>query len=412
MSGELRFDATRFDTFLKTLENMASGQVDARLPISPNHDALDAIAHGINVLIRELGWTSARAREAQEQKAGELETAVARAAARNGAMLRAIPDLMFVLLRDGTYVDYYARDPSLLFVPPEAFIGRTVRDTLPPAVAALMMDAFARVGLSGDPIVVEYELKMDEARFYEARIVQLDAERVLSIVRDVTDSKRALELNRELAGRLIARQEVERHRIARELHDDVSQRVALMNLEIGKIAAAVDSEPLRARVRKLYAQASEIARDVHRMSYELHPSRLRTLGLVAALESLCSDTSTQRNLEVTFTHSSFPPAMDADVSLCLFRIVQEALHNVARHSRAHKAQVSLTCDERHIALQIVDSGVGFDPRQAPHDGLGLVSMRERVAILDGQLAIDAVPGEGTRITVRIPLASQTNAAAS
>jgi signal transduction histidine kinase len=111
-------------------------------------------------------------------------------------------------------------------------------------------------------------------------------------------------------------------------------------------------------------------------------------------------------LQVAFTHTSIPSSVDANVSLCLYRIAQEALHNVARHSQVREAQVRLTCDERHIALQIADPGVGFDPRHMRAGGLGLASMRERVAVLKGQLAITAAPGGGTQITVHIPLAAE------
>jgi signal transduction histidine kinase len=376
-----------------------------RLPVSPRHDELDAIAHGINVLVGELSWAHARAKEAQEEKAAALRAAVASAEARSGAMLRAIPDLMFVILRDGTFVDHHARDPRNLFVPPSAFLGRRVGDVLPPAVADMMMDALERACQSDDPVVLEYQLPMGEPRFFEARIAQVSADRLLAIVRDVTESKRASEMNRDLARRLITRQEVERQRIARELHDDVSQRIAALNIEIDGIARHVRSEQLRARLRTLSAQASEIATDVHHMSYELHPSRLQMLGLVAALQSLCQDT-TQRHLHVAFTHGAIPESMDADVSLCLYRIVQEALHNVARHSQARDAHVNVSCSDGQIELHIADSGIGFDPQQIPHAGLGLVSMRERVASLKGQLSLDAVPGGGTRVAVRIPLGSQ------
>jgi|KBSSwiStaDraftv2_1062776.scaffolds.fasta_scaffold00947_8 signal transduction histidine kinase len=400
------FDTDRVAAFLRTLESMAAGQIDQRLPISPRHDTLDAIAYAINVLVGELSWASARAKEAQEEKETQLRAAVTSAEVRNGAILKAIPDLMFVLLRDGTYVDYHARDPKLLFVPPSTFIGRNMRDVLPSALADLMMDGLERACQTDDMIVVEYELPMDEPRAFEARIVQAGADRVLSIVRDVTESKRATELNRDLARRLIVRQEIERQRIARELHDDVSQRIALLNIEIDKIATQGISEESRSRLHTLSAQARDIATDVHHISYALHPSWLETLGLVAALQSLCRDASKQRNLQVAFTHNSIPSSVDANVSLCLYRIAQEALHNVARHSQVREAQVSVTCDERHIALQIADSGVGFDPRHMRSGGLGLASIRERVAVLKGQLAINAVPGGGTQITVHIPLASE------
>jgi signal transduction histidine kinase len=405
-AAQLRFDSDRVDAFLETLEAMAGGQVDERLPVSSRHDELDAIAHGINVLVGELGWVGARAKEAQEERAAELRATVASVEARNSAILAAIPDLMFILLRDGTYVDYHARDPRLLFAPPGEFIGRKVCDVLPPPLAEAMMSALEHAWQSDDPLVIEYELPMGEPRSYEVRIVRAGADRLLSIVRDITELKRASELNRDLARRLISSQEVERQRIARELHDDISQRIAALKIELDQLATQVGSEQSRARVRKLSAQTSEVATDVHRMSYELHPSKLQTIGLVAALQSLCSDESRLRNLPVAFTHGPMPPSMGAHVSLCLYRIVQEALQNVARHSHAVSAEVSLTCDEGQIALHIADSGVGFDPKHVPHVGLGLVSMRERVAALDGRLAIDAVPGAGTRIAVRIPLVSQ------
>ena len=409
--ADFTFDTDRVAAFLRTLEGMAAGHIDQRLPISARHDTLDAIAYAINVLVGELDWASARAKQAQEQKEAELRAAVTSAEVRNGAILRAIPDLMFVLLRDGTYVDYHARDPQLLFVPPSAFIGRKVRDVLPPALAELMMDGLERACRTDDMIVVEYELMMEEPRAFEARIVQAGADRVLSIVRDVTESKRATELNRDLARRLIMRQEIERQRIARELHDDVSQRIALLNIEIDTVTSQAASEESRARLRMLAAQARDIANDVHHISYALHPSWLETLGLVAALQSLCRDASKQRNLQVAFTHNSIPASVDANVSLCLYRIAQEALHNVARHSQAREAQVSVTCDDHSIALQIADPGVGFDPRHLRSVGLGLASMRERVAVLKGRLAIDAAPGRGTLITVHIPLPSEGSGSA-
>ena len=321
------------------------------------------------------------------------------------AILAAIPDLMFILQRDGTYVDYHARDPQLLFAPPSSFIGRKVVDVLPPPLGDLMMNALERACQGGDPVVLEYELPMAEPRHYEVRIVRMEADYLLSIVRDITELKQSAELNRDLARRLISSQEVERQRIARELHDDIGQRIAALNIDLDRGAMEAGSEPARAYLRRLSAQAGEIAIDVHRMSYELHPSKLRLVGLVAALQSLCTEVSRQRNLDVQFTHAAMPPAVDAAVSLCVYRIVQEALHNVARHSQARGARVSVSGDDGEIVLQISDSGVGFDPNYVPQGGLGLVSMRERAADLNGRLTIDAAPGRGTQISVRIPAAS-------
>ena len=403
---ELCFDSARVEALLQTLEIMAGGQIDVRLPISPRHDALDAIAHGINVLVSELSWATARMREAQAEKEAGLRAAVAAAETRSSAMLKALPDLMFVLRPDGTYVDYHAADPKQLFVPPGDFIGRTVREVMPAPLADTMMEALERARTSDEPITVEYELPMAEPRFYEARIVRAGADRLLSIVRDITEAKHASELSRDLAQRLIARQENERQRIARELHDDVSQRLALLNMEIDQIAAHTDTEPSRQRLRKLSAATGEIATAVHNLSYDLHPSRLQILGLVGALRSLCADTSRASGLDVAFTHGVMSTPVNPEVALCLYRIAQEALRNVVRHSQARDAVVSLTCSEVYVALQIVDSGIAFDRKQVASTALGLVSMQERVAALKGQFTLEAIPGRGTQIDVRIPLASQ------
>jgi signal transduction histidine kinase len=235
--------------------------------------------------------------------------------------------------------------------------------------------------------------------------VYAGGDQLVAIVRDVTDARRESKLVRDLAGRLIVRQETERQRIARELHDDISQRIGLLNIEIDQIASQIDSELWRARLQKLSALAGEIAGDVHQISYALHPSRLMSLGLIDALGSLCLETSQQRQMDVRFTHGEISPLVDVNVSLCLYRIAQEALHNVARHSGTRQAHVMLGGDGAHITLEVVDAGVGFNPTHLPDDRLGLASIQERVAYLKGQLVIDAVPGGGTRIRVDIPLGS-------
>jgi PAS domain-containing protein len=171
-AGEFTFDSDRVAAFLKMVESMAAGELEQRLTISPRHDALDAIAHAINVLVGELSWAGARAKEAQEEKEAQLRAAIESAETRSSAILRAIPDLMFVMLRDGTYIDYHARDPKLLFVPPSAFLGKRVCEVMPPALAALFIDALERACGSDDPVVVEYELPLEEPRHFEARIVR------------------------------------------------------------------------------------------------------------------------------------------------------------------------------------------------------------------------------------------------
>ncbi|HKE82223.1 MAG TPA: PAS domain-containing protein [Vicinamibacterales bacterium] len=330
------------------------------------------------------------------------EEELRRSEARTSAILRALPDLMFVQDRNGTFVDFHARDHTLLLVPPEAFIGKTIRDIMP-ALGDRFMTAIEQAYRTHEPVVVEYELQLDELRHFEARIVPADDGRVLSIVRDVTVAKRALELNRVLAGRVIVSQEAERQRIARELHDDLSQKIALLNIDVSQLAHDLPIHEYRGRLDRLSSQAKEIATDLYDLSHELHPSRLQTLGLVESVRLLCQDVSQQHHLAVTFSASGLPDIVDPSVSLCLYRITQEALHNVAKHSRACNASVRLQRDDDEIVLVIEDSGVGFDPLANDHAGLGLISMRERVSVLKGDLVIEAADRGGTRIKVRVPL---------
>ena len=342
-------------------------------------------------------------RDITEQK--RAENALRAAEQRNSAILRAIPDLMFVLRRDGTYVDYHARDSSVIFVPPEKFLGRTVRDIFSGDLAETLMEAIERCCVTGEAVVVEFEMDVGYLRYNEARLVPLPNDQVLSIVRDVTEARRARELNRALAGRLIVSQEEERQRIARELHDDLSQKIAVLNIDVDRLSHQLQTPEHRTRLRKISAQVAEIAEHLHDLSYELHPARLQTLGLLESLRVMCSEFSLQRNIDVTFTaaDSELPLVIDPAVSLCVYRITQEALHNVARHSHAAEASVQLSYEGCDITLQIADSGVGFELHSSRPTGLGVVSMRERVGVLNGKLVIHTAPGRGTRIVARIPL---------
>ena len=349
-------------------------------------------------------------RDITEQK--RAENALRTAEQRNSAILRGIPDLMFVMRRDGTYVDYHARDPSDLFVPPEQFLGRTVREIMPADLAELVMEALERTCATGEPVVVEYDLKVGDVRHYEARLVPAATDQVLSIVRDVTDARRAHDLNRALAGRLIVSQEEERQRIARELHDDLSQKIAVLNIDVDRLSHQMQNAEHRTRLRNISAQVNEVAEHLHDLSYELHPARLQTLGLLESLRMMCCEFSDQRKIQVAFeaADGELPLIIEPTVSLCMYRITQEALHNVARHSHAAQASVRLSYDGSDISVEISDPGVGFQAHSSRHTGLGVVSMRERVSVLNGKLVINTAPGRGTRIVARIPLPRPTDGA--
>jgi signal transduction histidine kinase len=205
---------------------------------------------------------------------------------------------------------------------------------------------------------------------------------------------------RRLAGRLIAAQEVERARIARELHDDISQKVALLAMDIHQVSHSA-APGILGRVNTIAERAAEIATDLHNLSHELHPAKLQILGLVQATQYFCRDVAARHQLTIEFVHDRMPANVPAEPALCLFRIVQEALQNVVKHSGARNAAVKLTGADRSLQLVILDSGAGFDTG-ALEGGIGLLSMRERVYLLGGDMDIWSKPGSGTQISVQVP----------
>jgi signal transduction histidine kinase len=211
---------------------------------------------------------------------------------------------------------------------------------------------------------------------------------------------------RSLTGRLIHAQEEERRRIARELHDDLNQGLALLAIELDLLAQRPpksDTPPLD-RLRGLSGRVKQLSSAVHDLSHLLHPSKLEQLGLVASIRSLCKELAQDHELAIQFVDQQVPSSIPADIALCLYRITQEALQNVLKHSGAQRARVDLLGNEDAVVLRITDKGSGFDPGSVDEKGgLGLVSMRERLHMLGGTIVINSRPGEGTSIEVCLHL---------
>jgi signal transduction histidine kinase len=210
---------------------------------------------------------------------------------------------------------------------------------------------------------------------------------------------------RDLGGRLLTAQEAERSRIARELHDDVSQQMALLSLDLQLLSGLGPERPTEAEriAREALARSESIARSVHNLSHRLHPAKLRLIGLVPALSGLQREL-TQPGVEIRFSHEGVP-VIPHDITLCLFRVVQEALQNALKHSAAKAISVHLGGSAEGLAVTVVDDGVGFDPGAVASKGLGLVSMGERLDMVGGTLKIHSRPGGGTRLEVGVPLRS-------
>jgi signal transduction histidine kinase len=232
---------------------------------------------------------------------------------------------------------------------------------------------------------------------------------VLVTLEDITRRRQAEEELRYLGGRLISVQEEERSRIARELHDDLNQRMALLSIEMEQLGQKIPRKQhqLRSGLQALWTRVQEISGEIHRLSYQLHPSKLDHLGLASALNSFCEELSARHEIRIEFRHNGFPAILPDDITLCVFRIGQEGLRNVIKHSGARRAQVVLERTEREVRLRVLDAGSGFDPQSAKtKKGLGLISMRERLRLVGGKISIKSQPEHGTEIDVVVPLAVQ------
>jgi signal transduction histidine kinase len=230
--------------------------------------------------------------------------------------------------------------------------------------------------------------------------------RMVGMVADITERRLAEDALSNVSRRLIEAQETERARIARDLHDDIGQRLALLSLTLEQTKlVAVDADPeIRSRLNELRKQILVISSAVHTLSHELHSSSLRYLHVVKAMRGLCAERSKQHSVEISFAHKDIPETVPEEVSLCLFRVLQEALHNAVRHSEVRNFDVMLSGTSGALDLVVSDSGRGFDLGVAMNGrGLGLSSMQERLKLLDGSLSIDTQPGRGTTIHAHVPL---------
>ena len=217
-----------------------------------------------------------------------------------------------------------------------------------------------------------------------------------------------------LSGMLITAQEKERSRLASEIHDDFSQRLALLALGLENAEEAIGASPEEAvrQVHDLLNSASEIGADLHTFSHRLHSSTLERLGLVPGVSALCKEFALQNGVEVDFRANEVPRSIHPDISLCVFRIVQEGLRNLKKHSGAAKAQVQLRIAANRIVVTIRDEGAGFDVRELDNkEGIGMRSMEERAHLLGGRFKVYSEPGKGTEIEASVPLQSRLGQAA-
>jgi signal transduction histidine kinase len=236
-------------------------------------------------------------------------------------------------------------------------------------------------------------------------------ERITHLASIAIEREQAEGVLRELAGRLIDAQEEERKRIGRELHDHVSQTLGVLTIKIDQLSAHNEITPgVAAALDELRRDTCDITDDVHRLSHRLHSSTLDYLGLVPALQKLVAEFSKRHDIAVTLSYASLPASLPSEVALCLFRVAEESLANVAKHSQARSATVHVSDATDGIHLRVEDSGAGFDiTTLGSRAGLGFVSMQERLRVFHGTIHVDSAPSRGTRIDAWVPPMMPTGA---
>ena len=339
-----------------------------------------------------------------------------RADARFRQVVETAPIGMLMVSRDGTVVLTNAALERLYGYVPGELVGRSAEELVPVPLRGESNTERERdfaepatrppgpgrdlLGRRKDgtefPVEVGFtRLRTAQGEFLLMSVLDLTARRRAED--DLRASQRELQ---SLAGHLLHAQEDERRRIARELHDDLNQSLALVAVELDLLGRRLPTAEAAA-ARGIAGRVKELSSTVHDLSHQLHPAKLEQLGLVAAVRGLCQELASHHGLDVKFTHHNLPASIPAPVALCLYRIVQEALWNVIRHADTNDAAVELSGSSAGLRLRVSDDGAGFDPT-AGRTGIGLVGMRERLHLVGGRLVIDARTGGGTRLDVVIP----------
>jgi len=309
----------------------------------------------------------------------------------------------------------YQNDHRVAFLgaDPNAGSGETWSSYVHPDDLRRLESTFSWALKSRQPFSEEYRLRRHDGVYrwmFDVASPRVKGERsfagFIGSAIDITDQKLAQEALEKVGGRLLEAQEEERRRIARELHDDICQKLALLAMELAQANRSVNGSPEATKelLDELEQHCSDLAHDVQSLSHQLHNSKLDYLGIASAIRGFCQEFSEQYHVSIDFEDKNVPSRLPKNLSLCLFRVAQEALHNSAKYSGMKEFTVELSATSNEIQLAVSDAGAGFDVEEARRNrGLGLVSMQERVHLVHGRLVIESRPGAGTKIIASVPL---------
>jgi len=299
--------------------------------------------------------------------------------------------------------------------PLNAALGHRWAEIVHPDELERCRDVYDKAFEQREPYQVEYRLRRHDGEYRWVLTVGVPRYDVdgafagyIGTAVDIAERKLAEEALSTVSQKLIEAHEDERTRIARELHDDIGQRLAVVNVRLGSLkhtplASAADIEQ---ELGEVYDQVGDLASDIQALSRGLHPPKLELLGLQAAVAGFCEELSNRHDVAIDVHFEKVPRALPSEISLCLYRVLQEALQNFVKHGGSRHARVSLQGQADTIKLTVKDSGAGFHPQEALRGpGLGLTSMQERMKVVGGQLSIHSQRGRGTMVHAVAPLSS-------
>lgn len=399
-------------------------QGDWTLHIIPAHKTMANIAifslAGFGLLISVISGlfvTSILKKPAELQKlVAEQSIEIKKGAERNAAILNTLPDMLFILDKNGVFLDHHNPMNSSTIYPADFFLNKSVDEVMPLLLAKEILINIQDVMKNGNLLLHNYQLKgQDGVQHFEARYAKISDTEILSIVREKTREKQTeeeimsmnLELRR-LSDHLRHVREEERASLSRELHDELGQQLTAIRLDLHwlKKTLADADEKITSKINDAISIVSESANSVKRINTELRPSILDDLGLFAAMEWQIKDFSERYDIHCDLTCNCDHPQINPSKAIGVFRIIQESLNNIAKHAHASNVSIHGMEEGENFKIIITDDGIGFDEEEISKSiSFGLLGMKERAKMLDGHVHINSKKGIGTTVEICFPLDS-------